>query len=141
MALQHQAAKAALDEGSVIGFSLSYTDVKGNTAIPGQKAAGNLYQGTLYGKAMRATAFNPLAAKLMGIDTRGMAPPEVRRRLVDYLTALKHSLGFHETLGRHGVSVSDIPMLSAHAMEDPCILTNPRESTRGDVEVVYAEAL
>lgn len=80
-------------------------------------------------------------AETMGIDTRGMAPPEVRRRLVDYLTALKHSLGFHETLGRHGVSVSDIPMLSAHAMEDPCILTNPRESTRGDVEVVYAEAL
>ncbi len=43
--------ETALDEGSVIGFSLSYTDVKGNTAIPGQKADGNLYQGTLYGTA------------------------------------------------------------------------------------------
>lgn len=41
----------ALDEGSVIGFSLSYTDVKDNTAIAGQDASGNLYQGTLYGKA------------------------------------------------------------------------------------------
>jgi len=26
-------------------------------------------------------------------------------------------------------------------MDDPCILTNPRESSLKDVEVVYAEAL
>ncbi|MBJ7440435.1 MAG: autotransporter domain-containing protein [Sphingopyxis sp.] len=42
----------ALDEGSVIGFALSYTDVDGTTPIAGQKASGSLYQGTLYGKAM-----------------------------------------------------------------------------------------
>jgi uncharacterized protein YhjY with autotransporter beta-barrel domain len=42
----------ALDEGSVIGFALSYTDVDGTTPIVGQKASGSLYQGTLYGKAM-----------------------------------------------------------------------------------------
>lgn len=42
----------ALDEGSVIGFALSYTDVDGTTPIAGQKASGGLYQGTLYGKAM-----------------------------------------------------------------------------------------
>lgn len=41
----------ALGEGGVIGLSLSYTDVEGNTAIAGQDASGNLYQGTLYGKA------------------------------------------------------------------------------------------
>ena len=40
----------ALGDGGVIGFSLSYTDVKGDTAVPGQEASGNLYQGTLYGK-------------------------------------------------------------------------------------------
>jgi alcohol dehydrogenase class IV len=26
-------------------------------------------------------------------------------------------------------------------MDDPCILTNPRESSQRDVEVVYGEAL
>ncbi len=41
----------ALDEGSVIGFALSYTDVDGTTPVAGQKASGSLYQGTLYGKA------------------------------------------------------------------------------------------
>jgi alcohol dehydrogenase class IV len=41
----------------------------------------------------------------------------------------------------HGVRTSDIPFLSQHAMHDPCILTNPRESSQRDVEVVYGEAL
>ncbi len=41
----------ALDEGSVIGFALSYTDVDGTTPVAGQTASGSLYQGTLYGKA------------------------------------------------------------------------------------------
>ncbi|MNH48196.1 Alcohol dehydrogenase 2 [compost metagenome] len=60
---------------------------------------------------------------------------------MDHLIALKRAIGFHETLGLHGVRTSDIPFLSQHAMGDPCILTNPRESSQRDVEVVYGEAL
>ncbi|MBA3940222.1 MAG: autotransporter domain-containing protein, partial [Sphingopyxis sp.] len=41
----------ALGDGGVLGLALSYTDVKGDTPIAGQEASGNLYQGTLYGKA------------------------------------------------------------------------------------------
>ncbi|NWL19043.1 iron-containing alcohol dehydrogenase, partial [Pseudomonas umsongensis] len=51
----------------------------------------------------------------------------------EYLIALKHAIGFHETLGLHGGRTSDIPFLSQHAMDDPCILTNPRESSQRDV--------
>ncbi|MGN6595655.1 MAG: autotransporter domain-containing protein [Sphingopyxis terrae] len=40
----------AVGDGSLVGFSLSYTDVKGNTAVAGQSAKGTLVQGTLYGK-------------------------------------------------------------------------------------------
>ncbi|MBL8325390.1 MAG: branched-chain amino acid ABC transporter permease [Rubrivivax sp.] len=35
-------------------------------------ALGGFFGRTLYGKAMRATAINPLAARLMGISTRGV---------------------------------------------------------------------
>lgn len=80
-------------------------------------------------------------AETLGLDCRGLTPPMVRKRLVEHLIAFKHSVGFRETLRLHGVASSDIPFLSGHAMEDPCILTNPRHSTRRDVEVVYAEAL
>ena len=80
-------------------------------------------------------------AETFGIDCRGLTPPQVRGRLVEHLIGLKRAIGFEESLTRHGVSRSDIPFLSRHAMRDPCILTNPRQSTQRDVEVVYAEAL
>ena len=80
-------------------------------------------------------------AETFGIDCRGMGHGLICQRLVEHLVALKQAIGFHETLGGHGVRSSDIPFLSRHAMVDPCILTNPRESNQRDVEVVYGEAL
>lgn len=82
-----------------------------------------------------------IVAQTLGIDTRGLNHAQVRDRLVNHLIQLKQAIGFSETLGLHGVDLSDIPFLSRHAMQDPCILTNPRSSTQRDVEVVYAEAL
>jgi alcohol dehydrogenase len=82
-----------------------------------------------------------MVAQTLGIDVRGLNHNQIRQRLVEHLVTFKKSVGFHETLKLHGVSSSDIPFLSRHAMEDPCILTNPRESSQRDVEVVYGEAL
>lgn len=82
-----------------------------------------------------------LVAETLGIDCRGMTHGQIRQRLIEHLIEFKRAVGFHETLSLHGVSSSDIPFLSRHAMHDPCILTNPRESSQRDVEVVYAEAL
>ena len=82
-----------------------------------------------------------VVAETFGIDTRGMTHNQIRDRLVQHLIQLKQAIGFNETLSLHGVNLSDIPFLSQHAMQDPCILTNPRSSTQRDVEVVYAEAL
>jgi alcohol dehydrogenase len=80
-------------------------------------------------------------AETLGIDCRGLNHVAISKRLVEHLIALKHQVGFHETLSLHGVSTADIPFLSQHAMGDPCILTNPRASSQRDVEVVYGEAL
>ncbi|MDX1722365.1 MAG: alcohol dehydrogenase-like regulatory protein ErcA [Pseudomonas sp.] len=82
-----------------------------------------------------------MVAETLGIDTRGLTHPQIRLRLVEHLVQFKQAVGFHETLSLHGVGSSDIPFLSRNAMQDPCILTNPRDSTQRDVEVVYAEAL
>ena len=79
-------------------------------------------------------------AETFGIDCRGLTQGQVRQRLVDHLIAFKHAVGFHESLALHGVGSSDIPSSRATRW-DPCILTNPRESSQRDVEVVYGEAL
>lgn len=80
-------------------------------------------------------------AETMGIDTRGMTMPTVKARLMDRVILLKRTVGLESKLAQLGVRTSDIPSLSNFALQDPCILTNPRKSSQRDVEVVYEEAL
>ncbi|SEQ10402.1 Alcohol dehydrogenase, class IV [Amphritea atlantica] len=82
-----------------------------------------------------------VVAETMGIDTRGMSNLMVHKRLQDRVIQLKRDVGLVEGLASRGVNLSDIPTLSAKAIKDPCILTNPRRSSKRDVEVVYEEAL
>jgi len=82
-----------------------------------------------------------IVAETMGIDTRGMNNQMVHKRLQERVIRLKHDVGLIEGLASRGVNISDIPTLSAKAIKDPCILTNPRRSSKRDVEVVYEEAL
>lgn len=44
-------AELALNDVSVVGVAVSYTEINGNTAVGGQRVDSLLYQGTLYGKA------------------------------------------------------------------------------------------
>lgn len=80
-------------------------------------------------------------AEAMDIDTRGMSKPEIQKRLMNRIVQLKRKVGLEDKLANLGVSVSDIPSLSGFALQDPCILTNPRKSSLRDVQVVYEEAL
>ncbi|MBB1485846.1 alcohol dehydrogenase-like regulatory protein ErcA [Oceanospirillum sediminis] len=80
-------------------------------------------------------------AETLGTDTRGLSSNQVRQRLVQQIIDLKERVGLTQKLAASGVSKTDIPWLSAHAISDPCILTNPRRSSQRDVEAVYEEAL
>lgn len=80
-------------------------------------------------------------AQTLGIDTRGLTQTQIKKRLMNHVIALKRDVGLGETLGAQGVNLTDIPYLSANAIKDPCILTNPRRSNKRDVESVYEEAL
>ncbi len=77
----------------------------------------------------------------MGIDTRGMSAPVIKQRLMARIIELKRAVGLEAKLAELGVTNSDIPYLSGFALQDPCILTNPRKSSLRDVQVVYEEAL
>lgn len=80
-------------------------------------------------------------AEAMGIDTRGMSAPLIKQRLMARIIELKRAVGLEAKLAELGVTNSDIPYLSGFALQDPCILTNPRKSSLRDVQVVYEEAL
>ncbi|WP_027859682.1 alcohol dehydrogenase-like regulatory protein ErcA [Marinobacterium jannaschii] len=82
-----------------------------------------------------------VVAETMGLDTRGLTTPEVKARLMARVIELKGHVGLTQKLAEIGVNYADISPLSAKAVLDPCILTNPRKSSKRDVEVVYEEAL
>ncbi|MGK6322341.1 autotransporter domain-containing protein [Sphingomonas sp. DT-51] len=46
--------EAEVDDRALVGLGLSFTRVTGSTAVAGQSAEGELYQGTLYGKLAAA---------------------------------------------------------------------------------------
>ncbi len=82
-----------------------------------------------------------VVAETMGIDTRGLNTVQIQKSLMTRVIALKQDVGLTQKLAESGVHMTDIPVLSDHAMLDPCILTNPRKSNKRDVAAVYEEAL
>ena len=82
-----------------------------------------------------------VVAETMGIDTRGLNTVQIQKSLMNKVITLKQDVGLTQKLAESGVHLTDIPVLSDHAMLDPCILTNPRKSNKRDVAAVYEEAL
>jgi alcohol dehydrogenase class IV len=56
------------------------------------------------------------------------------------IAAFKAELGVTQGLADIGVAASDIAALARNAMGDPCLLTNPRQPTVGEIESIYEQA-
>ena len=77
----------------------------------------------------------------IGIDMRGMSKREQAKRITEALAALRTRIGIRDSLASRGVRSADIPDLAGHAIEDACIVTNPRFATVADVQAIYGEAI
>ncbi|MFT3848450.1 MAG: iron-containing alcohol dehydrogenase [Propionivibrio sp.] len=77
----------------------------------------------------------------IGLDLRGMSERERARRITEALSALRHRVGIRDSLAVRGVRSGDIPELAGHAVNDACIVTNPRYATVADVQAIYGEAI
>lgn len=77
----------------------------------------------------------------LGLDVKGLNSRQIQQQLVAKIIDLKQQIGLQQSLSANGVNISDISLLSKHALDDLCMLTNPRQPNKRDVEVVYEEAL
>lgn len=77
----------------------------------------------------------------MGLDIKGLSIKLQRQAIVNHVLAFKHQAGINQTLSSRGVQSSDIPLLAAKAINDPCNITNPRKPTQSDLETIYREAM
>ena len=63
-----------------------------------------------------------------------------KESILSAIRNLGKAVGISQTLGQIGLSRSDIPKLAKKAMQDVCMVTNPRRPTQQDIEVIYEKA-
>lgn len=77
----------------------------------------------------------------LGLDTRGMDHNTLLKRITQEIMSLRLKVGVHDSLGSRGVRMADIPELARHAVNDACLVTNPRRARIDDIKAIYSEAL
>lgn len=80
-------------------------------------------------------------ARALGLEIDRMDDNEVKITLINGIQDLKDEAGVNHSLGDVGVNNGDIPELARKAMNDACIITNPRRPTQNDVEEIFKNAL
>ncbi|HOW54513.1 MAG TPA: iron-containing alcohol dehydrogenase [Syntrophorhabdaceae bacterium] len=76
----------------------------------------------------------------MGLHLEGMVPDQQRKAVLGKIEHLQRSAGVCQPLGQMGTPRRDIPRLAENAMQDACMVTNPRKPNRKDIEEIYEKA-
>lgn len=77
----------------------------------------------------------------LGLKLAGRPAKDKLQMIVEDINMLKVSVGITATLGQRGAKKDDVRRLAENAMNDPCMVTNPRQPVQRDIEAVYEEAL
>ena len=72
-------------------------------------------------------------------EAMGLEHPD-KAALLAEVTRLSEAVGIDYRLGQQGLHREDIPELAQKAMQDACMVTNPRRPTQQDIEAVYEKA-
>ncbi len=78
--------------------------------------------------------------RALGVPQKGMTGRERKEVLLARVRELRTAARIAGAFGNRGLRPDDIPVLAAKAVKDPCLVTNPREADRRDLEVIYEEA-
>jgi alcohol dehydrogenase len=79
--------------------------------------------------------------KALKLELGGMGDNKVKTALIKGIRDLKAQADINHSLKDVGVNPDDIPELASKAMNDACIITNPRRPTQKDVEEIFKNAL
>ncbi len=79
-------------------------------------------------------------ARSMGVSVDGKTPEQVCQSLIDAIIELRTNAGIRKSLKDFGLKKTDIPKLAELALQDACMITNPVDLSRNDVERIYEAA-
>jgi len=80
-------------------------------------------------------------AECMGIDTRGLTQREAGRAGIRFVKELADDIGAPQTLSEVGMTEDIIDWASKLALQDACMITNPRDMTLVDAKKLLTNAL
>lgn len=80
-------------------------------------------------------------AELMGQDVMGNTKAEAGKKAIKEVQELLKDIGAPQRLSEMGLTETDILSMSQIALEDACMITNPRDMTLKDVEYLFKIAL
>jgi alcohol dehydrogenase len=79
--------------------------------------------------------------RALGVSTPAMRPAESAEAAVEEVFNLGGRVGIPRRLSEIGVTSSDLHLFIDNALNDPCILTNPRPVVTKDIEDIFLAAL
>lgn len=82
-----------------------------------------------------------MLAKALGLDLSGTDMIYIKEIIISAIKNLLESVDITWTLSQMGITRADIPNLAQKALNDPCIVTNPRRPNQMDIEELYERAL
>ncbi|MEG6521498.1 iron-containing alcohol dehydrogenase [Desulfotomaculum sp. 1211_IL3151] len=80
-------------------------------------------------------------ARSMGVQTEGLGKWKAAEKGICAVRKLFQDIGIPEKLAQVGMKEEDIPKLSANALKDTCMVTNPRDCCAEQIEALYRRAL
>jgi len=83
--------------------------------------------------------YNDLASA-MGIETKGMKDFQIKKALIEAIAELRYESGIRHGFSALGLKKEEIPVLADYALADACIVTNPRDAAKSDIENLYGAA-
>lgn len=76
--------------------------------------------------------------RAMGFE---IPPGKEKEIFIRGIESLRKAVGIDQSLGDLGLKREEIPELARKAIQDACIVTNPRRPTQTDIEKIYEQAL
>jgi alcohol dehydrogenase len=80
-------------------------------------------------------------AELCGEDVRTLSDGEAGRKAIDFVKRLSLDIGAPQRLSDMGLTGEGLAEMSQIALEDACMITNPRDITVTDVQNLFKQAL
>ena len=80
-------------------------------------------------------------ATSFGIDISNLASDKVKEALVSNISEFRKKAGVTDRLAQLGIKPSDLNELASKAINDACIVTNPKIPTQDDLVSIYEKAL